>query len=201
MNPRPSAPPLQNVRAHRLPMRISPPFFWLALSVASSLRAADEPASERMDRLEQELGSTQAALDAVAERERQLSDELARSQQLHSLAAETEEARVARVQAVDALLQDAATADVALMAGDRPADLLAGMLDETERLRADAGSRSGPLEYDRYSAAGVSLAASRDALADGDWLLARNHLAGAAMELAGARDAAAGNPNRAAQAP
>jgi hypothetical protein len=181
-------------------MRMSRSIVWLALSATAPVRA-DEPSDERMNRLEEELASTRASVEALAGRERLLSAELARTAQLQGRAAENEAARAARVQAVDALLRDAAEADLSLMAGDRPDTRLTRLEAGARALGQDAGARSGRLEYDRLTAARVSFSAARAALGDGDWLLARNHLAGGALELAEARNAAAGNPNRAAEAP
>jgi hypothetical protein len=174
---------------------------WIVVPVlVGATVRADEALDARLQELEQRQDATESSIGALSEEQRRLATQLTEARGRQALAAADEQARVARVRAVDDLLAQAADADLVLMAGGRPAATLGGMSSEVAALVEDAGARSGRLEFDRLRAAGVSLAQSRTALAEADWLRARNHLAGAAAELAGAREAAAGNPNRAAGA-
>ncbi len=152
----------------------------IGLLLATTAAGAAEPVEERVGRLEAELEALRRELDdARGVQARQADDEAA---------------RVARVQAIDDLLTRAAEADAALMAGSRPD--LGGMAGEVAALRDDAGRRSGRLEYDQLAAAAVDLDAVGRALDDGDWLVARQRLAGAALELASARGTAASHADR-----
>jgi hypothetical protein len=172
---------------------------WTLLTLLAARAArADEAGDARMKALEQQLEATQSSVAALKAEQRQLAAQLAQAQGLQSLSAEHEAARVARVRAVDALLAEAADAELVLMSGERPDAAIDRMSSEVASLRADAGARSGRLEYACYGSAGESLVSARQALDEADWLRARDHLTWAAQGLVGAREAAAGNPNRAA---
>lgn len=155
----------------------------------------------QMDELKTQLGD---AKDAVQSLDQKLTASEERSNafqeqvsQLQDRGSSNEEARVGRIQTLDGVTNDSLDLNYLMTLGADNLDApLAQLQQKLEQVHESAGATSGRLEYERDAAALQSIAAARQALADGDYFSARGYLTDMLTYEQAAQAAAAANPMR-----